>query len=570
MKLFSLLDTQYNAFIKNVNNYLSKTLSKHNVSFGSNTVFGQIITIVGNAIQNVMLYIEDALVEQNKYTAQRKKSIYGLAALSGYEPSLGKAAVVSIKIGYLLNNIATAENPYNIIIKNKEPLTCTQNGLKYNIILPQEGILLNSNDNHTKYFSAVQGIFNSQRYISEGGQYYTINFKFMGNIDTDYMTVKVNNEIWEPMVSLYDMDSDAKQYTFKTSINGGIDLIFGNEAHGRALKANDIVDITYLIHDGETGNLNPELETYFVFDNQLSDTNGEYYDGNTLFNVTFAETDPVTAGSNSETMEHVRQMIGLNSRSLVLASPDNYKVLINRFGFCGYNRTWTDPNSMVVNSLIIKNFKSNISSGTEYFSLTEDDFKLTNFQKNSLYTYIKNSGGQLASTKYNIFDPVLCKYALYVYISLKSGKYNKGLISKQIRNYIGEFFTNIESDMFIPKSDIIHLLKDNIEGIDSIDIYILSEQNEKALITGEYTEEIYTLNNLTGQYNKKIENVKLYPGENPNLGLDNHGNIYLTSNAHFPVLMGGWTYKPDDSELSIEDTSTLVNVIDPLTIIFED
>ena len=30
MKLFSLLDTQYNAFIKNVSNYISKTLSKDN------------------------------------------------------------------------------------------------------------------------------------------------------------------------------------------------------------------------------------------------------------------------------------------------------------------------------------------------------------------------------------------------------------------------------------------------------------------------------------------------------------------------------------------------------------
>ena len=48
MKLFSLLDTQYNAFIKNVSNYISKTLSKDNVSFGSNSIFGQIISVVGN------------------------------------------------------------------------------------------------------------------------------------------------------------------------------------------------------------------------------------------------------------------------------------------------------------------------------------------------------------------------------------------------------------------------------------------------------------------------------------------------------------------------------------------
>lgn len=558
MKLFSLLDTQYNAFIKNVNNFLSKTLSKYNVSTGSNTVFGQIVTVVGNAIQNVMLYIEDALVEQNKYTAQRKKSIYGLAALSGYEPSLGKAATATIKLDYLPHNM----NTYNIILKNKEPLTCTQNGLKYNIILPQEAILLNNTDTSTKHFSVVQGIFESQQFVAAGGQYYTINFKYVGNIDTDYMIVKVNNEIWEPAVSLYDMQSDAKQYTFKTAINGGIDLIFGNEAHGRALNANDIVQISYLIHDGENGNLNPNIETYFVFDNMLSDSNGESYDANTLFNLTFAETDPVTSGSNSETLEHVRQMIGYNSRSLVLASPENYKVILNRFGFCGYNRTWSDPNSMVVNSLIIKNFKSKITDGEDYFKLNENDFMLSDLQKESLQNYIKNTGGQIASTKYNIFNPVLCKYAAYIYIKLKNDKFNKDLISKQVRYKIGEFFSNIQSDIFIPKSDIIHLLKNEIEGIDSIDIYFLSQRNEEALYKGQYTEDIFVLNNVTGQYIKKTENVKLYPGENPNLGLDTHGNIYLKSDSHFPVIMGGWMYKNNDGQE--------INITDPLTIIFED
>ena len=73
MRLFSLLDAQYNNFTNKVKNYLSQQLSNRNVQFGSNTIFGQIITVVSNAIQNVMLYIEDALVEQNKYTAQRKK-----------------------------------------------------------------------------------------------------------------------------------------------------------------------------------------------------------------------------------------------------------------------------------------------------------------------------------------------------------------------------------------------------------------------------------------------------------------------------------------------------------------
>ena len=164
MKLFSLLDTQYKVFSDKVNNYLSKTLSRYNTQYGSNTVFGQILTVVGNAIQNIMLYIEDALVEQNKYTAQRKRSIFGLAALSGYIPSYGKATNVSLKLSFTPVNIGE----YNIVIKDKSALTCTQNGLQYNLVLPQESILLNSEkDNSTKYLSAVQGRFETQQFISD-------------------------------------------------------------------------------------------------------------------------------------------------------------------------------------------------------------------------------------------------------------------------------------------------------------------------------------------------------------------------------------------------------------------
>jgi hypothetical protein len=217
---------------------------------------------------------------------------------------------------------------------------------------------------------------------------------------------------------------------------------------------------------------------------------------------------------------------------------------------------------MTINSLIIKNFKTKLASGKNYFDLKEEDFKLSDAQKNSLYSYIRNSGGQFVSMNYNIYDPELCKYAMYIYVTLKNGKVNKELISKQIRLAIGEFFTDIQSDYFIPKSDIIQVLKNNVEGIDGVNIYFLSQKNEEALYTGEYVNETHVVNSLTGQYNVKKENVRLEPGENPNLGLDNHGNILLTSSAQFPVLMGGWAYK------NLEDQ--LIEVIDPLNIIFEE
>jgi hypothetical protein len=66
MKLFSLLETQYYNFSNAVKNYLSKTLSNYSASYGNSTVFGQLINVLSGVVQNVMMYIEDSLTEQNK------------------------------------------------------------------------------------------------------------------------------------------------------------------------------------------------------------------------------------------------------------------------------------------------------------------------------------------------------------------------------------------------------------------------------------------------------------------------------------------------------------------------
>ena len=559
MKLFSLLDTQFHNFETSVKNYLAKQLNKANVSFGNSSVFGQMINVLSGVVQNIMLYIEDSLVEQNKYTAQRKKSIYGLAALAGYQPSLGKAAGVQLKLNYVPANV----QGLNIIINDKQRVVCTQNGLYYNIILPQEAIVLNiAKDNSARYLYAVQGRFESQSFASTGGKLYTQNFKFNGHLDTDYIEVRINNKKWEKVESLYDMGPNAEQYTYRVNPFGGVDLIFGNDVHGKSLMDGDLISVTYLIHDGELGNVDITSDTYFVFDDSLYDISGATLDGNSLFNVTFATQDSVTSGSNSESTEQVRLMIGFNSRSLVLADPKNYKRFINNFSFCGYNRTWSEPGSLIINSLILKNYKLNMNEGKDYFSLIDRDFILNDFQKSSIINAITESGNQLAGTTYNIIDPEICKYSAHIYVKLKSTKFDKEFIKNQIYQLMGDFFANIESDYFIPKSDIIALIKNNIDAVDGVDVYFMSERNEKALIEGSYKNTKYTYNPSKGTYDKKVEHITVYPGENPNIGLDDHGNILLQSDEQFPVLMGGWSWKNSENNI-------IYSVTDPLNIIFE-
>lgn len=559
MKIFNLLDISYNNFTNSIKSYFNKVLSNFNISYNNSTVFGQLINVLSSVMQNIMLYIEDSMVEQNKYTAQRKKSIYSLARLSGYNPSLGTSSGIQLKLSYIPNN----EDSLNIVIKNKESLTCTYNGLQYNIILPQESIIMNiEKDNNHKYIYAVEGKFETQTFLSKGGQLYTQNVTFTGDTDIEYLEVFVNNEKWERVESLYDMDPDGKQYVCYTSLTKGIDLIFGNDQYGRSLKNEDSIKVTYLIHDGELGNIDFNNDVLFMFNDPLYTINGDTIDGNNIFNITPAIIDSATAGTNSEDKYQVREMIGCNSRSLVLASPEHYKRFINKFSFCGYNKTWSDPGSLNVYSLIIKNYTNNIKEGKDYFSLSKNDFILSDIQKQTIINCINNSGQQLVGTTYNIKDPELCRYAMYIYVKLKNKSSDQNYISNQIRKIVGEFFSHIPSDSYIPKSDIVNIIKEKISEIDGVDIYFLSERNELALIQNKYEDIEKIFNPSTNTYNEKKTTVYLYEGEDPGLGMDEHGNIYLKNENQFPVIMGGWSYK------SSNDSNDLTFIDDPLIITY--
>lgn len=557
MRLFSLIQMKYSEYSTAVKEYISKQLTDKGTRYGNSTIFGQLISILSSTTQNMMSYIEDALTEQNKFTAQRRRSVYNLAQLSGYQPSTGKTACANVQMTFM----PTTEEYGNIKIDNHTGLMCSQNNKQYNIILQQSSIILNQHkDLGFNNFFVVEGVFETQTFTSSGGKLYSQHVDVNGDIDLDYMKVYVNGKEYRRRESLYDMMPGERAYIYTMSINRGFNLTFGNEVHGAPLNLNDIIRVEYLKHSGEGGNIDPMRECSFTFIDDLSNTDGNSFDGNEIFSISIDPKSGVTSGTNPETIEDVRPMIGYNSRSLVLAAPENYEMLLNRFSFVGYNRTWSDPGSLIVNSLIIKNFNDMIGKGRDYFTLEANDFKLSETQKNSIKAHIMKSGTQLSGSIYNIEDPELCRYAIFCYIKMKTKDYNDSFVKNNIRDAVGNYFANIKNDTFVPKSEISAVIADSDKDIDSVDIYILSELNERAIINGYYQTRTRRYNVLTNTFEYRTETVNVYPGENPKLGLDEHGNILLSSDNQYPVLMGGWSYRP------LHDEIAQIQILDPLYI----
>ena len=104
MKLFEIMDTAFESFDNTVRTYLQKTFNDLGYNYTHNQIFGVIFDGIKGIMQNVMFYIEDAFTEQNIFTAQRKRSIYSLAKLSGYEPYYGSAATGTLYCKIFITN----------------------------------------------------------------------------------------------------------------------------------------------------------------------------------------------------------------------------------------------------------------------------------------------------------------------------------------------------------------------------------------------------------------------------------------------------------------------------------
>ena len=169
MKLFKILDTTFNSFDDTVKVYLSKTLESLGDKYSHGQIFGVIFDGVKGVMQNAMFYIEDALVEQNVYTAARKKSIYSLAKLSGYEAYYGSAAVGIIKGNIFINNGLTNSISTKINIMNYCKVVDKATGMKYMIMLDTNKYVIDINAPLTTHeFKIVQGEYVTTFYTASG------------------------------------------------------------------------------------------------------------------------------------------------------------------------------------------------------------------------------------------------------------------------------------------------------------------------------------------------------------------------------------------------------------------
>ena len=540
MKLFDTLSTSFYKFDNTVNTYLSRSLESIGESYSHGQIFKVIFDGIKGVMQNAMLYIEDAFVEQNIYTAARKKSIYSLAKVSGYEAYYGSSAVGTIKAYVHINNGLIENISTKVNILNYTRVIDKNTGIKYMLMFDSNKYTIDINAPLvTHEFKIVQGEYLNSWYTTHGEALEKISVDVNGLFDREYISVYVNGERWQCVSSLYDMTSNSKECILTVGYENSFDIIFGNGVYGKIPEFGSSVEIKFITHIGSHGNISSPSKSNFVFYGAGYDSYGNDVNLNEYIDLELSNV--VSGGTDADSIEFVKTMIGCNSRSNVLATEDNFLLFFKRFSFIGQINCWAERNTMTIMVTCTTNVIENLKEINDYFSLKPKDFLLTTKQKNMVINTLENSKKSFAGITLKFQDPIIRRYALFCYIKCSS-VYAKKTVEEDVKNILGRYFMNLRENVdFIPKSDLVNLGSTCNENIEAFDIDIISETMENAFKNECYYTYELTKTNDTYTYTKKR---MLYESDS-HPGLDIAGNIKLDTKLEIPILNGGFFYYPE-------------------------
>lgn len=528
--------------VNRVQQFLVTTYNQAGSVFTSASPFGQILQVLNSYSQLFFLYLEDALVEMNILTASKERSIYGWSRLAGHNPTRALSAQGTLKIKF--KPTATADiNASYILLLDETKLICESNNLPYFIQLGNalQNIKINLSNKDFIPLKLIQGELETQTVTGNGRALQSFNFQAKKPIENEMVFVTVNGESYEIVDSLYDMTKGEKQCMVKTGISGGIDLYFGNEDYGTMPQLGANISVKYVLSDGFQGNIfSKSNQVKWKWKDVGFSNTGEEIDLNEAFDVYIEK--PVILGADSEDSGLTKLIAPKTSRALVLANPDNYIALLSRFNYSyvnaytTYNDDYIDDDNIVY-LFLIPDVQRRLNSNTDYFTTPLVNFYLDPDEKDALEEYINKTGQQIVTTELSIVDPILTKYALNIFLRVYD-TIDQNSLKNEIINQITEYFLKVTRRDKIPKSDLIAIIE-NIKGVDSVNISFVSEINEDAINDGYYIKQTTQIDRIRGIQEIVSTKVNLNPGEDPNLGLDDFGDIKIGLNE-LPVIRGGW------------------------------
>jgi hypothetical protein len=523
--LIKKVSVLFSQVYEDVRTYFSNTYSQSLAVFGPSSAYGQIMIAIAAFAQKVMFYIEDSVNELNINTATRKSSVYGLSRLTGHNPTRAMGATGDIYISFTGESVQAANN--QIVIPNLTLIRCVNTNIDYVILAAREEIRMTVGSPAQVRTKIIQGKIETQNFTGTGLPLQSFNAVVQNNdnIDNHFVNIYVNGEEYKAYDSFYDMPPESPSCLVRTSLNSGIDIIFGNGQYGKIPQPGSTITVQYLLTLGSFGNIIDMTDrAKFIFIDPVFDALGRTIDANSALSIKLATK--VVLGTSPEPIELTKLLAPRASKSFVLARAENYIYFLQKLNYFSivdafdtFNDDYLDDDNIIY-VYLVPDITKRLKSNENYFSIDIAKFNLFDDEVSKIREYVRESGSMLVTSEMRILRPVIKKYVLNISIVVFEN-YSLDLIRSSIVSSINEYLLTFVRRDRIPQSDIVSVIE-GIEGVDSVNVRFMCEENERS--KEKWLAELSTNPNA-------VEPV--------DIGLDAQGDIII-GKGELPVIRGGW------------------------------
>lgn len=489
LSIFDKSRLEVDDLIKQSVDYCTIKFKQAQTLFSASSAYGQIILVLSNLTQLILYYIEDSITELNINDATRASSVYGLARLTGHNPTRAVAAVGRITM-YQKKGTDIVQGS-SIILSTHSRIKCSNTGLPFILDLQSSEVRVIQNTDQVIDCIVRQGVVDQQIFTGTGElmQSLQVTYKQGQMIDNEFVAVYVNGEPWHQYESFYDMPSQEKCCLVKTGLISGLDIYFGNDAQGGVPALGSAIVVEYLVTSGIVGNLDgiSPAAVHFTAEDSAYDVLGNELEIGDYFNIVCTETPEM--GSNPEPIEITRLVAPKTSRSLIFAHPDNYVAYFSRFNTFSLVHAWTKnfdndlSDDNVIYIMLIPDITKKFRSGDNYFTLPESSFTLTPIQQKRIIKMLDDSGKKIVKLSTSVVNPIIKRFVVNINLILFEDAAEDLVIQNDVIDVIAKYFAETKRRDRIPRSDLIRIIE-QIEGVDSTTVVYISEDDETSFIAG--------------------------------------------------------------------------------------
>jgi len=628
VKIFEFIELKYDSITKQINNWLREKFNKANTLFNPSSPFGQNLEINKELFRHVILYQKNAVNQLDVVkSGQNEKVIKSAAYVAGHNPTRPISATGTLKFTLKAGINSDKEIKGNkIVIENHKLLKNKTNNLFYSTDIGADSNIYDINSNTSFYVNIVQGKYEKAKFTGNGriNQSFQVNIPAKNKIENFKFYVTYNGQNLTIKDSINDMLQDEYACYSRTSFDDGLSIFFGNNKKGFIPAIGSLIEVEYLLTNGTEGNiLNPTVND-FKFVDIIRDIKGNPLNMGKLFNCEIYVD--INFSSDGETPEYTKMILPNVSRNYVLSTAPQFKYHFQRMNMFSkvnafnklndnnfsvtyenvensfnklkktinknsskqeilaklsdfesmYSTYKNNYNDNQIFLYLIPDIRNYFNDTINYFNVPFDVFYLDDIEKQKSLNYLKKLGTVNPNIEINIIQPKITRYVMFVYANIWEG-YQKNNLKEQIIESVSDFMiTNSRFDR-VNKSDIINKLKD-IKGLDSIDIYFISKNNE------DYIKQNKSLNikltkkdmvktiklELSGAKQKQIN---ITPGRilkndereiQSSIGLDPILGDIIMEKDEYAIIRGGWSDRNGiyfDENINSNENLTSINVI---------